>query len=118
MTEKHKPRRLSERVIPGKDYADKKKIDDILDVDLLILRIEKVPGSAEFALVDPDTSEIVIRDYWNVEVESNGLIFTFSTGAVPINKVFTALQEKLDTGEVELPLIASFHKSGRTYIVV
>lgn len=117
MTEKHKPRRLSETVIPGKDYAEKVKIDAILDMEVLILEVEKVAGSAEFALVDPETGEIVTRDYWNVTVLLEENTFTFSTGAVPINKVFTALQAKLDDGEVELPLLASFHKSGRTYIV-
>lgn len=117
MTDKSKPRRLSETVIPGKDYADKKKIGDILDQELVILNIEKVSGSPEFALVDPDTGEIITRDYWNVEVELDGMTFTFSTGAIPIDKVFAALQAKLDSGEAELPLLATFRKSGRTYIV-
>ena len=117
MTEKRKPRRLSETVIPGKDYADKKKIGDILDKEVDILEIEKVKGSAEFALVDPDTGEIVTRDYWNVTVVNEGDFITFSTGAIPVNKVLTALQEKLDSGEAELPLLATFRKSGRTYIV-
>ena len=117
MTDKSKPRRLSETVIPGKDYADKKKIGDILDQEVLVLSIEKVKGSAEFALVDPETGEIVIRDYWNVEVEVDELTFTFSTGATPINKVLTALQEKIEEGLAELPLLATFRKQGRTYIV-
>ena len=117
MTDKSKPRRLSETVIPGVDYADKKKLADILDREVLILGIEKTAGSAEFALVDPDTGEIVTRDYWNIEVESEGFIVTFSTGAVPINKVLTALQEKIEEGLAELPLLATFRKQGRTYIV-
>ena len=117
MTDKSKPRRLSETVIPGKDYADKKKISDILDQEVLILDIGKVAGSAEFALVDPDTGEIVTRDYWNVEVGVDDMTFTFSTGAVPIDKVLTALLYKLEAGEAELPLLATFRKQGRTYIV-
>lgn len=117
MTEKSKPRRLSETVIPGKDYAAKVKIDAILDKEVLILEAEKVAGSAEFALVDPETGEIVTRDYWNVVVLLGKDTFTFSTGAVPINKVLTALQLKLDAGAAELPLTATFSKQGRTYIV-
>ena len=117
MTEKSKPRRLSETVIPGKDYAEKVKIAEILDREVVILNIEKVGGSPEFALVDPDTGEIVSRDYWNVEVEVDGLTYTFSTGAVPIDKKLAALQIKLDSGLAELPLLATFRKQGRTYIV-
>jgi len=117
MTDKSKPRRLSETVIPGQDYAEKVKIKDILDQEVVILNIEKTEGSPEFALVDPGTGEIVNRDYWNVEVELDNKIVTFSTGAIPVNKVLTALQSKLDTGEAELPLLATFRKSGRTYIV-
>ena len=117
MTDKSKPRRLSETVIPGVDYADKKKLADILDREVVILSIEKVAGSAEFALVDPDTGEIISRDYWNIEVEDEGMIITFSTGAVPINKVLTALQDKIENGLAELPLLATFRKQGRTYIV-
>ena len=117
MTDKSKPRRLSETVIPGVDYADKKKIGDILDQEVVILSIEKVKGSAEFALVDPETGEIIIRDYWNIEVEVDELTFTFSTGATPIDKVLSALQEKLDTQEAALPLLATFHKVGRTYTI-
>ena len=68
-------------------------------------------------MVDPETGEIVSRDYWNVEVVFDRKYFTFSTGAVPINKVLTALQVKLDSKEAELPLLATFRKEGRTYIV-
>ena len=117
MTEKHKPRRLSETVIPGKDYAAKVKIDMILDQEVLVLEIEKVKGSAEFALVDPETGEIINRDYWNVVVTLDESILTFSSGAVPIDKVLTALRDKIDNGLAELPVTATFHKQGRTYIV-
>jgi len=117
MTDKKKPRRLSETVVPGVDYADKKKIGDILGQEVVILNIEKVRGSPEFALVDEETGEIVLRDYWNIVVEVGGEIATFSTGAVPIDKVLSALQAKLDAGEASLPLLATFNKSGRTYTV-
>lgn len=117
MTEKRKPRRLSETVIPGKDYADKREIKDILDKEVLVLSIEKAEGAPEFAKVNPDTGEIVNRDYWNIEVGVDDLIFTFSVGAIPVDKVLTVLQGKLDNGEAELPLLATFRKSGRTYII-
>jgi len=117
MTDKTKPRRLSDTVIPGKDFAAKIKIKEILDRDVLIAAIEKVAGSPEFSIVDEETGEIVTRDYWNVEVQVDGSTCTFSTGAVPINKVLVALQEKIDSGEAELPLLATFRKEGRTYVV-
>lgn len=117
MTDKPKPRRLSEAVIPGQDYAAKVKMQDILGQDVLITGIEKVPGSPEFSFVDEDTGEVVSRDYWNVDIEVDSKVLTFSTGAVPVNKVLTALQEKLANGEAELPLIARFRKEGRTYVV-
>lgn len=117
MTDKSKPRRLSETVVPGQDYAAKIKIKDILGQDVLITGIDKVIGSPEFSIVDEDTGEIVTRDYWNVEVEAGSRTFTFSTGAVPINKVLTALQDKITNGEAELPLLATFRKEGRTYVV-
>jgi len=117
MTNESKPRRLSETVVPGKDYAAKVKIAAILDREVVIQDIEKVEGSPEFALVDPETGEVISRDYWNVTVKDGDNTFTFSTGAVPIDKVLTALQEKIYAGEVDLPLSATFRKEGRTYIV-
>jgi len=117
MTDKSKPRRLSETVVPGQDYAAKIKIKDILGQDVLITGFEKVEGSPEFSIVDEVSGEIISRDYWNIEVEANGLTYTFSTGAVPVNKVLTALQEKISNGEAELPLLATFSKEGRTYVV-
>lgn len=117
MTDKSKPRRLSDTLKPGQDYAAKVKIGEILDREVLITGMEKVSGSPEFSLVDPDTGEIVSRDYWNVEVGIDTSTFTFSTGAGPIDKVLTALQRKIDTGEASLPLLATFRKEGRTYVV-
>ena len=117
MTDEKKPRCLSETVIPGKDYAAKVKIDMILDQEVLILEIEKEEGSPEFALVDAETGEIVTRDYWNIVVALDESTLTFSTGAMPIDKVLTALQGKIENGLAELPLLATFRKQGRTYIV-
>jgi hypothetical protein len=117
MTDKSKPRRLSETVVPGQDYAAKIKIKDILGQDVLVTGIEKVPGSPEFSFVDEETGEVVSREYWNIEVRADDKSFTFSTGAVPINKVLSALQEKIANGEAELPLLATFRKEGRTYVV-
>lgn len=117
MIDKANPHRLSDTVVPGRDYAAKIKIGDILGQDVLIVAIDKVTGSPEFSIVDEDTGEIVVRDYWNVEVAQDDKSFTFSTGAVPINKVLTALQQKIASGEAELPLLATFRKEGRTYIV-
>lgn len=117
MTDKPRPRRLSDTVVPGQDYAAKVKIDTLLGSEVLITGMEKVRGSPEFSFVDEETGEVISRDYWNVEVVVDGKLFTFSTGAVPVNKVLTALQHKLDTGEAELPLLATFRKEGRTYVV-
>ena len=117
MTNKSKPRRLSETVIPGKDFADKRKIDDVLDREVLILAAEKVPGSKKFAKVDEETGELIIRDYWNIIVQDGDDKVTFSTGAIPIGKVLVALVRKIDTGEAEFPLLATFSKQGETYVV-
>ena len=117
MTKEHKPHRLSETVVPGVDYADKREIKDILDKEVLILGISKAEGAPEYQKVDPDTGEIINRDYWNIEVRVDDLVFTFSVGAIPVDRVLTVLQGKLDNGEAELPLLATFRKSGRTYIV-
>lgn len=117
MADKSSPRRLSETVVPGKDYPKKVKIDTVLDQNVLILNIEKVTGSKEFALTDAETGEIIIRDYWNVTVEMEESALTFSTGATPIDIVFTKLLAKLQNDEAELPVTATFRQAGRTYIV-
>jgi len=117
MSSSTKPRRISDAVVPGKDFAEKVKIAEILDRDVLVLSMEKVEGSPEFSTVDEGTGEVVSRDYWNLIVQCDDHKFTFSTGAVPINKVLTALQAKIDNGEAEWPLLATFRKEGRTYVV-
>lgn len=117
MNENQKPRRLSETVVPGRDYEAKVKISDTLDHDVLLLNFGIAEGSAEFAKVDPDTGEIVSRDYWNIVVDDDGKLLTFSTGAIPIDKVLRALQSKIESGEVALPLVAVFKKEGRTFTI-
>ncbi len=117
MNSPSKPRRLGDIVVPGQDYAAKVKIKDILARDVIITSIGKVVGSPEFSVVDEETGEVITRDYWNIEVETDGKTFTFSTGALPVNKVLTALQAKIENGEAELPLLAVFRKEGRTYVV-
>lgn len=117
MTSPSKPRRLSETVVPGKDYEDKVKIDDILDRDVLILSFETAEGDKQYAKVNPETGEIEVRDYLNIQIEDDGMLKTFCTGAIPITKVLFALQEKLIAGEAELPLLAAFRREGRTYVV-
>jgi hypothetical protein len=117
MSDKSKPRRLSEAVVPGRDYEAKVKISDILDRDVLLLSFEIAEGSQEFAKVDPDTGEVVSRDYWNIAVDDGGSLKTFSTGAIPIDKVLKALRAKIEVGEAELPLLAMFRKEGRTFTI-
>jgi len=117
MTDKSKPRRLSETVMPGRDYEAKVKVGDVLDRDILLLNFEIAEGSQEFAKIDPDTGEIVSRDYWNIAVADGDKLLTFSTGAIPIDKVLRALQVKIEAGEAELPLVAIFRKEGRTYTI-
>lgn len=117
MTDKSKPRRLSDTVVPGEDFTAKIEIKDILGKEVAILGIEKAEGAPEYQKIDPDTGEIVNRDYWNVEVDLKGRLLTFSCGAIPVNKVLSVLQHKLNAGEAELPLLATFRKEGRTYVV-
>ena len=117
MTDQKKPRRLSDTVIPGKDFTAKAKIADILNQEVLILGFEKAEGDPQFQKVDPNTGEVTNRDYWNIEVGLDDRLLTFSCGAIPVGKILTALQSKLDRGEAELPVLATFRKEGRTYIV-
>lgn len=117
MTDQKKPRRLSDTVIPGKDYEAKVSVDDILGQDVLITGVSKAEGDPQYAKVDPETGELISRDYWNVKALLDDKALTFSVGAIPVNKVLSALQSKLDSGEAELPVLATFRKEGRTYIV-
>lgn len=117
MTDKSKPRRLSDIVKPGEDFEAKIEIKQILGQDVLITGLEKAEGDPQYQKVDPETGEISSRDYWNISIELDGKLYTFSCGAIPVNKIFTVLQEKIASGEVELPLLATFRKEGRTYVV-
>lgn len=117
MTDKSKPRRLSDIVVPGEDFEAKIEIKDILNQEVIIKAISKAEGAPEFQKVDPDTGELINRDYWNVSIELKGKLYTFSCGAIPVNKSLSALQAKIDDGQAELPVLATFSKEGRTYVV-
>lgn len=117
MADKPKTPRLSDVVEPGRDFTAKVEIKHVLNQEVAILGIEKAEGAPEFQKIDPETGEVINRDYWNVEVELGGKLLTFSCGAIPVNKSLTALQRKLDSGEAELPVLATFRKEGRTYVV-
>ena len=117
MTNKSKPRRLSETVIPGQDYEDKVKLDDVLDRDVLILSFDLAEGDKQYAKVNVETGEVEVRDYLNIQIDDDGLLKTFCTGAIPIIKVLAALRVKINSGEAELPVIACFKKEGKTYTV-
>lgn len=117
MTDRPKPRRLSDIVVPGEDFEAKIEIKDVLNQEVVITKISKAEGAPEYQKTDPDTGEVVNRDYWNVSVELDGKLYTFSCGAIPVNKSLSALQEKIDDGLAELPVLATFSKEGRTYVV-
>lgn len=117
MTEKSKLRRIGDIVVPGEDFEAKIEIKDILNQEVTITAISKAEGAPEFQKVDPDTGEVINRDYWNVSIEFDKKLYTFSCGAIPVNKSLSALQEKIDDGLAELPVLATFSKEGRTYVV-
>jgi hypothetical protein len=117
MTDQKERRSISDIVVPGIDFAEKVKIDHVIGKQVDIVEIEKVTGSPEFSVVDEETGEVITRDYWNVECLLDGKRYTFSTGAMPIDKVLSSLQTKLDNGEADLPLFATFRKEGRTYTI-
>jgi len=117
MTDKTKPRRLSDIVKPGEDFEAKIEIKQILGQEILVTGFEKAEGAPEYQKVDPETGEISSRDYWNISVELDGRMYTFSCGAIPVDKLLSVLKDKLANGEAELPLLATFRKEGRTYVV-
>lgn len=110
-------RRLSDVVIPGRDYEAKVKIAEVLDHDVLLLSFESAVSTETEPVVDPETGELIYRTYYNVNVDDGGILKTFSTGAIPIAKVLAVLQKKVSNGEVELPLVCCFRKEGRTYVI-
>ena len=109
--------KLSDVVIAGRDYPAKVKIAEVLDHEVLLLGFEKATSVETAPVVDPETGEVTYREYYNVNVDDGDVLKTFSTGAKPIAKVLNALQQKIDTGEAELPLMCIFRKEGRTYVI-
>ena len=110
-------KRLSDVVIPGRDFAAKVPIAEVLDHEVLLLKFSTAESTELPPKLNPATGELEPQVYYNIEVDDSGVIKTFSTGAIPIAKTLEAVQRKLDTGEAELPLLCTFHKEGRTYIV-
>lgn len=106
-------RRLSDVVIPGRDIPAKVKIAEILDHDVLLIDFNHVQIFKEVTLEDGSKSNVVDQDYWNVTVDDEGAIKTFSTGAVPIVQNLEVLDKQRDV----LPLVAKFSKDGKTYVV-
>lgn len=112
-----KPKRLSDVVVAGVDYPAKVKITEVLDHEVLLLGFD-VAISVDIAPdIDPETGEITPREYYNIRVDDNDVLKTFSTGAIPIVKVLRSLEQKVAQGEAELPLLCSFRKEGRTYVI-
>lgn len=110
--------RLSDVVRPGLDYPAKVKIAEVLDHEVLITGFDRAISTEVAPTVDPETGEVVYREYYNVTVDDQGVMKTFSTGAIPVMKVLDALAKRIEAGEVELPILATFRKEGRTYVVV
>lgn len=117
MTDKSKPKRLSDIVVPGEDFEAKIEIKDILNQEVVITAIDKAEGDPQYQKVDPATGEVIDRDYWNISITLEDKLYTFSCGAIPVNKSLSALQNKIDAGKAELPVLAIFSKEGRTYVV-
>ena len=110
-------KRLSDVVIPGRDFAAKVPIAEVLDHEVLMLRFSMAESTELPPVLDPETGELKPQIYYNVDVDDDGVLKTFSSGAKPIRKKLDALQRKLEAGEAELPLLCTFRKEGRTYVV-
>ena len=110
-------KRLSDVVIPGRDYAAKIPIAEVLDHEVLLLKFSEAESTTLPPKLNAETGELEPQRYFNIDVDDGGVIKTFSTGATPIQKVLDALQDKLNTGEAELPLMCTFRKEGQTYVI-
>lgn len=104
-------KRLSDVLIPGRDYEAKVKIDEILDHEVLLTGFVNVVIMKEVVTPDGEKVEVEDSNYWNVMVDDADVKKTFSTGAVPIVKVLSVLDKE------DLPLLCTFRQQGRTYIV-
>lgn len=104
-------KRLSDVKVAGRDYPAKVKIDEVLGHDVMLTKLDHVVIVKEVELPDGTKTEAIDADYYNVVVDDNGVIKTFSTGATQIVNIL----ESLDTAD--LPLICEFGKEGRCYVV-
>ena len=104
-------KRLSDVVVPGRDYPAKVKIDEVLDHDVMLLGFINVVIMKEVKTAGGERVEVEDANYWNIEVDDGGVIKTFSTGATQIVNVLRALDKS------ELPLLCQFEKQGRNYVV-
>ena len=111
-----KSRRLMDVVVAGVDFPAKVKIEEVLGQDVLVTDFS-FAESLDQVEVDAETGEVKRREYANINVDTGDALKTFSTGAMPVLKVLKALERKIEDGEVELPLLAAFHKEGRTYVI-
>ena len=112
-----KAKSLSEVIVAGVDYPAKVKIAEVLDHEVLLLSFSTAESTEQPKKVDPETGELIPQEYYNIDVDDSGILKTFSSGALPIAKVLSALQRKIDTGEAKLPLLCTFRQEGRTYVV-
>lgn len=111
MTDAKRPRRLSDVAVAGRDYPAKVKILDVLDHEVLITDFDHVVIKEEVVTEDGEIIKAERANYYNLTVEDGEVKKTFSTGAQPIVKILAILDK------ADLPLLATFSKSGQTYIV-
>lgn len=104
-------KRLSDVVIPGRDYPAKVKIKEVLDHEVLLHGFDHVVIREEKPDEDGVLVKVVTADYYNVVVHDADAQKTFSTGAQPIVKVLAVLNK------ADLPLLCTFRKAGQTYTV-
>jgi len=111
MAEQRKIKRLSDVLLAGRDYEAKVKITEVLDHEVLLTDFLNVVITKDVVTAEGEKVEVEDANYWNVAIDDAGVLKTFSTGAVPIVKVLQVLNKE------QLPLLCTFRKQGRTYIV-
>ena len=111
MTDPKRARRLSDVAVAGRDYPAKVKILELLDHEVLITGFDHVVIFDEVITPDGEKVKAETANYYNLTVEDGEVKKTFSTGAQPIVKILAILNK------ADLPLLATFSKSGQTYLV-
>lgn len=111
MAETRKIRKLSDVAVAGRDYPAKIKITELLDHEVLIVDFDHVVIQDVVVTEDGEKLQVEKANYYNLTVEDGEVKKTFSTGAQPIVKILVILDK------ADLPLLATFSKSGQTYIV-